>query len=218
MTMPGAEAGRLEGNPVRDDIEEAARFIRVDFIVNVVIDEHRDVAGAFAGHPVDAHRAGCAFLDGLYRIPIAARADVVVATPGGWPKDMNLYQAQKALDNAKGAVRKGGVVILVAACPEGMGEETFERWYRECSCAGDLIDRVNTRFELGGHKAAAIAMVLRDAEVWLVSDLSPDRVESLFLRPFPDVGAALEEAFRRRGKDAKVLVMPHAASTLPTDP
>ena len=215
MVRPEACAGNLDTNPLRADLEEAAAICGVDYIINVVLDEHKEIIHAVAGDLVLAHRAGCRFLDSLYGTPIPRQADLVVVSQGGAPKDLNLYQTQKALDNAKHAVRPGGIVVLVGSCREGLGEATFERWMLEAETPRALIDRIAVDFQLGGHKAAAIAMVLEKAEIDLVSDLDPAFVERIFLRPYPDVQAAVDAAFQKLGRDASVIVMPYGGSTLP---
>ena len=215
MVEAAAAAGRLEGNPVREDIEEAARMVGVDFIVNVVLNEHKEIVHAMAGDVVQAHREGCRCLDRLYGKPIAERADIVVVSQGGAPKDLNLYQTQKALDNAKHAVNKGGVIILVGSCKEGLGEHVFEEWMTKSPDAHSMIDRIQVDFQLGGHKAAAIAMVLEDAEVYLVSELDADFVKQIFLTPFSDVQIAFDAAMQKIGTGASVIVMPYGGSTLP---
>lgn len=215
MVRPEARAGHMEGNPVREDIEEAAAICGVDFILNVVLDAGKQVIYATAGDRIAAHRAGCAFLDRLYQKEIPAQADIVIVSQGGAPKDLNLYQTQKALDNAAHAVRPGGTVILVGSCREGLGEDTFEDWMLRAEKPEDLIEWIGRDFRLGGHKAAAIAMVLRRAEIVLVSDLPEDLVRSIFLKPCPTVQQALDGALERLGPDASVLVMPYGGSTLP---
>lgn len=215
MVLPAAAAGRLEGNPLREDIEEAATFCPLDFLLNVVLDEHKQVICAVAGDHIAAHRAGCAFLDTLYRKELAEPADIVLVSQGGAPKDLNLYQVQKALDNAKHAVKPGGVVILVGACNEGLGEQTFETWMTTMPSPAAMVERIGRDFQLGGHKAAAIAMVLERADIYLVSQLAPDFVEKIFLKPFATAQEALSAAFAKCGAQASVLVMPYGGSTLP---
>ena len=215
MVEEAACAGKLAGNPVREDIEEAAAMVGVDFIVNVVLDEHKEIIHACAGELTLAHREGCAFLDTLYAVQIPQRADIVVVSQGGAPKDLNLYQTQKALDNAKHAVKKGGVIVLVGSCREGLGEHVFEEWLLAAPTAHSLIDRIRSEFRLGGHKAAAIAMVLENADIYLVSELEDDFVKNIFLTPHSHVQAAFDAAMEKMGKDATVLVMPYGGSTLP---
>lgn len=215
MVDEKAHAGNLKTNPVRIDIEDTIKFVPIDFILNVVLNENKEVIKAVAGHYIDAHREGCKFLDNLYKTPLTEKADVVISSIGGFPKDINLYQAQKALDNAKHAVRDGGIIILVASCKEGLGEKVFEDWIMEAEKPQDLIDRVKTKFELGGHKAAAIAMVLQKARVFLVSELDEDFVKNIFLEPYQDVQSAYDNALKIMGEDAKVILIPHGGSILP---
>jgi nickel-dependent lactate racemase len=196
MVEESSMAGKIEGNNVRADIDEVAQFIRIDFIVNVVLDNKKRVIKAVAGDYIKAHREGCAFLDRLYKVRIEKRADIVIVSPGGYPKDINLYQAQKALDNAKHAVRDGGIIILAAECTEGLGEKVFERWMREAECPADLVKRVQEKFELGGHKAAAIGMVQIKAYIILVSDMEESFVRSISFIPFKTVQDALDMALK----------------------
>lgn len=215
MVRPEACAGALETNPLRMDIEEAGAVCGIDFILNVVLSEHKEIIRAVAGHPVKAHRAGCAFLDALYLKELPQGADIVLVSQGGAPKDLNLYQTQKALDNARHAVNPGGVIVLIGSCKEGLGERVFEEWMTKSASPQAMIERIGRDFQLGGHKAAAIAMTLEKADVYLVSDLEPEFVRSIFLTPQPSVQEALNKAFEKLGPKATVLAMPYGGSTLP---
>ncbi len=215
MVNPDAHAGKIDGNPIREDIDSIVQFRPIDFILNVVLNEKKEIIKAFAGHYIDAHRAGCRFLDTLYKKKITEKADIVIVSPGGYPKDINLYQAQKGLDNAKHAVKDGGVVILVASCKEGLGNSTFERWMTGYDRIDDIVEGIGKHFELGGHKAAAIAMVMKNADVYLVSDLEDDFVRSIFFKPFADLSDAYKAAQEKLGEKASVIVMPYGGSTLP---
>ena len=118
---------------------------------------------------------------------------------GGAPKDANLYQTQKALDNAKHAVKDGGTIILIGACPEGLGSKTFSDWLLAAPTAHSMVERISRNFQLGGHKAAAIAMVLEKASIDLISEMDDDFVRRIFLEPKPSAQAALDAAFRKYG-------------------
>lgn len=215
MVEETSRAGNLDTNALRADIEEAGRICGADFILNVVLSEQKEILRAVAGDLVEAHRAGCAFLDTLYRRRIRERADIVITSQGGAPKDLNLYQTQKALDNAKHAVKKGGTIIVVGSCREGFGESVFEEWIAAAPDARSLIDRVRRDFRLGGHKAAAIAMVLENADIVLVSEMPEETVRAAFLTPAASAQEALDAALAKYGPDATVIVMPHGGSTLP---
>ena len=215
MVMDAAHAGKLDGNPVREDLEEAGRIVGIDYIVNVVLDEHKDIVFAVAGDVVSAHRTGCEYLAGMYRKEIPSRADIVIVSQGGAPKDLNLYQTQKALDNAKHAVKDGGIIIVIGSCKEGLGEATFRRWIEEAEKPSDLTTRVRETFELGGHKAAAIAMVLEHAKVFLVSEMDRELTEKCFLVPYGSAQEAFDAAVAELGTGALVIAMPYGGSTLP---
>ena len=141
-------------------------------------------------------------------------ADIVVVSAGGFPKDINLYQAQKALDNAAGAVRPGGVIVLVAECPDGMGNATFEQWMTGAD-AETILRRIQENFVLGGHKAAAIASIQRRASVSLVSALPAELVRACGLAPFAGVTQAVEAALAQVGPDARILVIPEGGAVVP---
>ncbi len=214
MVRDEAATGRIDGNPVREDIDSVVEFCPIDYIVNVVLSEHKKILKSFAGHYIEAHRAGCRFLDTLYKVQIKERSEIVIASSGGYPKDLNLYQAQKGLDNAKFAVKDGGVIILVASCKEGLENKSFERWMTTMT-PDEMVVEIKKNFELGGHKAAAIALVKQKVDIYLVSDLDPDFIRSIHLTPFSSVQEAVDAAFAKCGKNAKVTVMPYAGSTLP---
>ncbi len=215
MLEEGSRAGNNKGNPVREDLEEIGRFIKIDFTFNVILDQDKKVIHAVAGDYIGAHRAGCEKLDALGKVPIEEQADIVIVSAGGFPKDINVYQAQKALDNALWAVLRGGVVIWVASCGEGLGSKTFSDWIKKAEKPEDLIERVKSDFELGGHKAAAIALALKKASILMVSDLDDEVVRSFFVEPAENLERAVEKAFSLAGPRAGVIVMPAGGSTLP---
>lgn len=215
MTDPDACIGKLDGNPIREDVEEAAGIVGIDFICNVVLDENKKIIHAVSGDVTAAHREGCAFLDGIYQVKIPELADIVIVSQGGAPKDMNLYQTQKALDNSKFAVKDGGTIILVGSCREGSGNKVFEEWMTSAKSPEEITERIRREFKLGGHKAAAIAMVMAKAQISMVSEMEPEFVRTLFMEPYCNLQQAFDDAIKKHGKDAKVVVMPYGGSTLP---
>ena len=119
------------------------------------------------------------------------------------------------MDNAKHAVRKGGTIILIGACPEGLGSKTFASWLQDAPTAHSMVERIGKEFQLGGHKAAAIGMVLENAAIDFVSEMDPDFVRSIFLNPQPDLETAFAQAMDKYGEDATVIAMPFGGATLP---
>lgn len=215
MVQAEAATGRLDDNPVRADIEEGAALLGPHFMLNVLVDADRRIVGAVAGDVTAAHRRGCELVKRRRTVSIPELADIVLVSAGGHPKDVNLYQAQKAMDNAAHAVRQGGVIILVAECTEGFGNRTFETWMREAESPDELLERIQQGFVLGGHKAAAIASVLKRAKVYLFSALPVESVRCCDLVLFNDLGKAIEAAFGEVGPAASVIALPHGGSALP---
>jgi nickel-dependent lactate racemase len=215
MVRPEAAAGRLAGNPVRADLEEGVALLGVDFILNVVVDGRHRIVGAAAGEVIAAHRQGCQMVAQRGMVEIERRADLVVTSAGGYPKDVNLYQAQKALDNAAHAVRDGGILILVAECPEGLGNKTFEAWMTGASSPDELLARIQQEFVLGGHKAAAVAAVQKRASIYLVSALPEDLVRRCGLVPFASLDGAATAALGALGPNPSLLVLPQGGSVWP---
>ena len=215
MVLDDAKVGRLIGNPVRDDLNEAIQYCPIDFIVNVVLNEKKEIIFSVAGDYIKAHRVGCEFLDKIYKKQLQEKADIVIVSQGGAPKDINLYQTQKALANAEHAVKDGGIIILVGSCKEGFGSKIFEEWMTEADSPDDIIARIREKFVLGGHKAAAIALVQKKAKIFMVSEMDADIVKSIFMEPYTSVQEAYNDAIKELGQDVKVLVMPYGGSTLP---
>ncbi len=215
MVDENSRAGKLEGNPLRADIEQAETFCHLDFIVNAVLDEHKKIVFCVAGDVTAAHRKGCEYLERMYKCEIDEKADIVLVSQGGAPKDANLYQTQKALDNAKHAVKKGGTIILIGECKEGFGSKKFEEWLINSPSPEYMVKRIKTDFQLGGQKAAAIGMVLQNAKIDLVSAFDSETAEKIFLTPKESAQKAFDDALSEYGENASVIAMPFGGATLP---
>ena len=212
MIKENASTGRVD-SPVRQDMEEAAEHVGVDFLLNVVLNSKKEIVFATAGHIVDAHRMGVEQVDKMYKIAVEP-ADVVIVSPGGYPKDINIFQAHKALDNAKNAVVEGGTIILAAQCCEGLGNAVYEHWNNESKTPDDAIMKFKHSFEFGGHKAALIAQLAKKYNLYLVSDLSDADALNAFFKPASSVQEVLDRVLNEK-PDAKVCIMPYGGLTLP---
>lgn len=215
MLMPGAVSGVAGGNPVREDIEEAAKMAGLDFTVCAVLDESTEVMRAFAGDPTAAHRQAVAVVDAAYKVRIPKKADIVLVSSGGYPKDINLYQAHKGIENARHAVRQGGTMIALAECPEGIGHKVFQQWIEEASGPQDVIDRLKRQFVFGGHKAVALARLSTVADTYLISSLSRGDTERAFMKYSSCAQNTLDAAVAKYGPNPSIIVMPLANVTLP---
>jgi lactate racemase len=211
-----ARTGNLEDNPVHQDMTEAARLVKVDFILNVVENKKGEVVKAFAGDVEQAFMEAVKLVDEMYHVTIDRRADIIVVSAGGYPADMNLYQAYKALDNALDAVKRGGVVILVAECVEGHGHQVFYDWMARIGDLKNIEREIKRNFVMGGHKSYYLLKALQNHQIFLVSSLPDYYATSIFkLKTARAVNDALMEAFKVAGSASRVWAMPQGSHTLP---
>ena len=215
MVHPQAYSGNLSANPVHQEMQEAAERVGVDFNLNVVTDEHQEIIELVAGELLASWLKGVEVCKELYLCPIPQKAEVVITSAGGYPKDINVYQAQKALDNAYQAVKPGGTIILLAQCSEGYGEATFEQWIEEASTPEDITKRLQEKFVLGGHKAYGIARVGKEVEVILISSLSPAKVRKLFFVPMKNIAQALSYVKDKYGENFQAYILPSGNTMVP---
>ncbi len=212
-----ARAGLLDGNPVHQDMAEAATLAKVDFILNVVTNSKDEIVKAFAGDVQQAFAEAVMLVDEMYRVKVDRRADIVVVSPGGYPSDINLYQAHKGLDNALEVVKRGGVIILVAECLEGHGNQVFYDWMKRFKDLKEAEREIKRNFAMGGHKAYYLLKALQNHQIILVSSLPDYYASNIFrLKTARAVNDALGEAMKLTGSQARVWTMPYGNFTLPT--
>ena len=152
----------------------------------------------------------------MYRVTIDRRAEILVVSAGGYPADLTLYQAYKGLDNAIDAVKRGGVIILVAECSEGYGNQTFYDWMTRMPDLKIVEREIKRNFILGGHKAYYLLKALQNHQIIIVSSLPDFYATNIFkLKTSRAVNDALAEAFKIAGSAARVWAMPQGSFTLP---
>jgi nickel-dependent lactate racemase len=206
---PAVRIGVTEGNPVAEDMAEAAEFVHVDCLVNTVLNRDGEVAAVFAGDLVAAHRAAAEYARGLYAVPIDACADLVVAASG---PTRNYVQSHKALYNAYQAVKPNGRIVLAARCEEGLGGEQFVKWLRLGS-PGAVIAALREHSEINGQ--TALSTLAKMPVTTLVTDLDGDEVALLGGRKAASVADALEAVRAELPARPSCYVMPSAAYTVP---
>ncbi len=206
MDLPGTGPGRLDDNPVRQEIEEVGRVAQVRFNISLALDAEHRIVAVRAGDPHLSFRQACRFIDEMYAVEVPRRADLVLASPGGHPKDLDLYQSQKAIEEATGVVEPGGNVLVAARCEEGSGSERFEAWMQEAYTPDDIIRRIGESFVMGGHKAYQIAREVQRASIHLYSEIPPGRVRSWMMTPV----RSMPEIDRLIARSRSVTVLPQA--------
>jgi nickel-dependent lactate racemase len=216
LLSASARTGVLEGNPVHQDMTEAAKLAKVDFIVNTISNGKGEIVKAFAGDLEQAFNEAVKAVDEMYRVPVDRRADIVVVSPGGHPADINLFQAYKAIDNSLEIVKRDGVIVLVAECEEGYGNQVFYDWMVKLGDLKAVEREIKHNFALGGHKAYYLLKTLQNHKVVLVSSMPDYYAVNIFkLKTARAVNDALMEAFKLAGSSARVWVMPYGNYVLP---
>ncbi len=213
-----ARVGKIDGNPVREDLDEIGGIIGVDYMVNAILNSQKEIIKVVAGDVYKAHREGISYIDNIFRIDIDDLADIVVISPGGAPKDIDLYQTNKAIENGILALKKGGIIVVCAECRDGLGESLFAEAMTEDKPLDDLIDEIKHDFVLGRHKASRLAHIFKNTEIYLVSSLPDEIKDNIFMKTFDSVQKAFDKALEVQGESAQALVIPYGNSTLPNFP
>jgi len=197
-----ARTANIEDNPVHLDMSEAASFAPPDFVLNTVADASGDVVAAYAGELNAVFTKGAAVAKELF-LHKTGLFDVLVVSAGGFPKDRNLYQATKAIQNCYQAVVPGGGLILVAECREGVGDDYFEEWMNEYKSYEAAEEAIRTNFVLGGHKAFYMRKVMKRVQLSIVSELDPDMLVRWGIQSYKSksLSAAVEMELKDRYKD-----------------
>lgn len=216
LLHPNAKTGVLEGNPVHEDMMDAAKIAGVDFILNVVTNSKGEIVKAFAGDLEKAFYEGVKLVDEMYKVPVDQRADIVVVSPGGQPSDLDLFQAYKAVDSALNVVKRGGVIVLIAECSEGYGNQVFYEWMIKFKDLKTIEKQIKQNFVLGGHKAYYLLKALQKAQIILVSVMPDYYAVNIFkLKTARTANEALNQALTITGEKAKVWAIPYGNYTLP---
>ena len=217
---PKARMGILEGNPINRDMEAAVRMAKLAFIVNVVLDSRKQVVKAFAGDPVEAHHAGCAFLKEYCVVKPPYRGDIVITSNGGEPLDQNVYQAVKGMTTAEAAVSEGGVIILCARCADGIGGDQFYRALSECESASALLREIEAvpmeKTVPDQWQYQILARILEKHHVYFVTGPElAEAIEAMKMEYCPTLEEAYRRARQRMGEEASLLVLPDGISLIP---
>jgi lactate racemase len=207
----GVAAGRLDGNAVHEECERVASLVAPAFGINTIVNEEKRAVKLFCGDWRLAHRAACEYYLDQHSIMIPAKRDIVIASCGGFPHDINLIQAHKALDMAALACNDGGTIILLAECSDGLGRPDFLKWF-EASDSRALEARLANGYEVNGQTAWALLTKAERYRVCLISELPEEDVKRMRMIPARTISEALEGAGSGRGDG---FILPRGAAVLP---
>jgi len=209
--------GWVEGNMFHENAVEAAKMAGADFILNTVQNHHKEITAAVAGDVEKAWQEGVKISRQIFEVKVPHEVEIVITTPGGFPKDIDLYQSQKSMAAAEMVVKEGGTVILPAECRDGIGARGFYEWMAAASCPQDVIDRfIREGYSIGSSKAWLFSRCLKRAEVIVVTKCIDDRtLEKMFAKRADSIEDALRMALARHGERAQVVLMRNGSDIIP---
>jgi nickel-dependent lactate racemase len=214
-----AKWGVTEGNPLWEELYEAASMVDNVFIVNVALNRDKDIVEVFAGDMKEAHGKGCAYVKDLAMAPVTERFDMVITSNSGYPLDLNLYQSVKGMSAAYQIVKKGGAIIIAAECWDGIPDHgKYGELLMSSSGPADLLQKIRTADTVVQDmwQAQIHALICSYADVWVYSDgLSDAQIESAMCRPCSDIEETVRLLAARHGPDPSVCVLPQGPLTIP---
>lgn len=209
----------VNGNPLNERATRAAKAAGVDFLISTVLNHEGKAAFINAGDLVKSHEEACRFAAAHSVVKIERRFDIVIASAGGYPGDINFIQSHKSLDNGFRAVKPGGAVILLAECSGGIGSDNFLRWFDHGS--SEKIEKaLRKNFAINGHTALAAREKSEACAIQLVSKIAPDDAKRMGMNPvngFGEAVANLKKVFKGKPVTAAIMrnggaVFPHCAA------
>jgi nickel-dependent lactate racemase len=215
LKREGVSLGKIESNIIAQEMDEAAQLFGVDYLVNVIETSDKRVANAFCGDTVNAHEKGIEHFKAEHMSKIKRQADCVIVSAGGYPKDRTFFNGHKVLNNAVSAVRKGGSVILLAECIDGVGNPEFERYMLDNNLE-ELLRYPEAKIEVGGHRAFQTSRLLQDYKVYVISELDSALLSQMNFTPVKDIDGALSQVKKDHGQDLKIYIVPDGQSVLAT--
>ncbi len=209
--------GVLKENPIHQEMNEAMHLAGCDFVLNVVQNSHHRIVGAWAGKPELVMDVGAKLVDTMYKREIQESPDIVITAANGYPHDINLYQAMKALYTACQIVKPHGIIIFVAECPQGHGNQLYIDWLKKYKTSEEIQKALNKNFIIGAHKAYYHRIAVENHPVIFVSEMNTPDVESLFkFIKEKTPNEALTKAFTISNQQSRVLVVPQGTTTFLT--
>ena len=208
---PAIGNGVLKGNPLHEDMCEAAGLVKNLFIVNLVMNAQMQLAAILSGHYLTSWEAACRMVDRIYQVDVPEKADVIVASCGGFPKDISLYQGTKTIDNIESGLKPGGTLILIIEAREGGGPAEYFDWAKDL-VAGTIERRLREHFTVAGYIFFLNCEQAQRYNILLYSSIAPEDVAPMGIKAFSDVNALLDAA-QLEGKS--IYVIPNGSTVIP---
>lgn len=211
-----ARCGKLMGNPIHEDMMQAAAFLRPTFMFNVIAGHDGKIAAAVSGNYIEAFYEGCNIVDKMDGVVINDKADLVIASAGGYPKDINFYQTSKTIINAREAVKEGGTIVILSQCSEGLGgNQDVQDILLNFDTLLDREKELRREYSISKDVGYIFCETANKFDVILVADLNPELLKKANIKVVKTIEEALEITYEKKGENLKTYIMPAAANTFP---
>ncbi len=212
---PEVRSGKIVNNPIHEDMLEACQMVNPSFLFNVIMNSEGNISHAVAGHFEKAHEKGRELVDMIDGVNISEKADMAIATAGGYPKDINFYQTIKTVINVKEALKEDGVMIILSECSDGFGNEPIRRIIQDFDTMYDREKDLRADYSIAKYIGYYVAEVASKYKFILISSLPPEAVSMANIHVVKTVEEALGLAYKLKGNNLKTYLMPHGANTFP---
>lgn len=214
-----ARWGITDGNPLWEDVREAAGMVPGTFLLNITLNKNKEITGVFAGALETAHRKGCAFAKKTAMAPVEGEYDIVITSNSGYPLDLNIYQAVKGMSAAEQIVKRGGVIIAAAECWDGIPPGSdYEKILASAGSVDELSDYIRQNESLLQDTWQVFFQVIiqQKTKVYLYTDkLDEGIVRKALLEPVPEPEALIKSLVEDFGPSARVCILPEGPQTIP---
>ncbi|MBN2017729.1 MAG: hypothetical protein JW794_06360, partial [Candidatus Cloacimonetes bacterium] len=194
---------------------EAAAKVGVDFTLQAILNDKKELVECFAGALDESFRAGVKYFRDKSSVKFSQKADSVFVSSGGYPKDQNFYQSQKSLNATIDLVKPGGTIVLIAECRFNIEQDEMEKQLKNAATIDELLIVDQKKIQIGGHRAFATGRLLKKADILVLSEMNPELVRSVHFTPVESIEKALEFIINKEGKNFSCYIVPSGGMFFP---
>ena len=210
----GVVMGKIDNNPIHEEMLEAGKLAGIDFILNVIRNDKKEIVRIVAGDFQKAFDEGVKFSKDLYSVKVEMPADVIIVSCGGYPRDVNLYQAQKCITASSNVIKNGGTIILLAECSDGVGQDTFEDWMKKYTIEETMLKK-EPEIVVEGHRAYLTKKIMSYCDIIVISSVPEKIISGMGYLYQPDIQSAMKYIEGKYGTGYKTYVIPNGSAIIP---
>jgi nickel-dependent lactate racemase len=211
MLHPQSKMGQLTGNPVHEELMDSLRLCPLDFSIHLIGNSNQEICDIVAGDPIMSWKKGIDIFLQWNQILLPQKVDLLIVSAGGYPKDINMYQAHKALEMSSRAVKNGGEILFIAECSEKWGHSEFEKQAHRQLSVEKISEEIHHQFLFGLHKLYYLANLSKQYHIFLFSTFSEEETTLLFMKKIQSI----QDFVSQKSGVKSICVLPHGSIGLP---